>query len=152
MCQVYTTAMPRNTYNMLFSWVNKELSTEVLPGTNMRLNSASTLVLVEGMITPNWARFAKSFSIVDMFASFLRSRWGILIMLKELEFKIFRILKHRRTYSDFVINHKQLPGYLSGSFTLNFPVASTARIGKSNISKIRIIWCGLPHKGVTNYN
>jgi hypothetical protein len=30
-----------------------------VPGTSMRLNSASTLVLVEGRMSPNWARFAR---------------------------------------------------------------------------------------------
>lgn len=29
-----------------------------VPGTSIRLNSASTLVLVEGRISPNWALFA----------------------------------------------------------------------------------------------
>jgi hypothetical protein len=35
-----------------------------VPGTNMRLNSASTLVFVEGRISPNWARLARSPTIL----------------------------------------------------------------------------------------
>ena len=31
-----------------------------IPGTSMRLNSYSTLVLVEGRMSPNWALFAPS--------------------------------------------------------------------------------------------
>ena len=35
------------------------------PGTSMRLNSASTLVFVDGRIRPNWARVARRPTIVE---------------------------------------------------------------------------------------